>query len=141
MIREHKQDELEYLWNYHRDRFPNPVPFWQFRETIEKGKVLISEIQGEWDLIIEGFLISLIDQDEPWIWDIYTKPWHRNRGVGSALLNEIEKHYKGYKRICLYVAPDNPAQKLYFDLGYRVIEVVDHVYETGPALKMVKNLI
>jgi ribosomal protein S18 acetylase RimI-like enzyme len=57
------------------------------------------------------------------IMDIALMPDWRNRGIGTRLLNEIldEARATG-SRVTLHVEPDNPAQRLYRRLGFRLIE-------------------
>jgi ribosomal protein S18 acetylase RimI-like enzyme len=57
------------------------------------------------------------------IMDIALLPDRRNRGIGTGLLNEIlaEARATG-SRVTLHVEPDNPAQRLYHRLGFRLIE-------------------
>jgi ribosomal protein S18 acetylase RimI-like enzyme len=59
----------------------------------------------------------------------------RGYGIGSMLLKEAEKTalQKGYSRISLNVAQDNPyAKKLYEQIGYKdekVIKINEHPYD------------
>ena len=59
----------------------------------------------------------------------------RGYGIGSMLLKEAEKTalQKGYSRLSLNVAQDNPhAKKLYEQIGYKkdkVIEINEHHYD------------
>jgi ribosomal protein S18 acetylase RimI-like enzyme len=55
--------------------------------------------------------------------DIALMPDWRNRGIGTRLLNEIldEARATG-STVTLHVEPDNPAQRLYRRLGFRLIE-------------------
>ncbi|MFP7299366.1 GNAT family N-acetyltransferase [Neobacillus niacini] len=59
---------------------------------------------------------------------------YRGYGIGTMLLKEAEKLaiQKGYSRISLNVAEDNPyAKKLYVQLGYKedkVIKINEHLY-------------
>ena len=55
--------------------------------------------------------------------DIALVPERRNRGIGTRLLNEIldEARATG-STVTLHVEPDNPAQRLYCRLGFRLIE-------------------
>lgn len=68
----------------------------------------------------------------PYIWSIAVTPQYRGAGLGSVLLQEIAQRYQGEGRgsICLTCKVDNPAQKLYFDMGYRVERVAQKYY--GP---------
>ena len=138
MVRDYNSLDLDRLWELYKNSLS--CPFWQFKEAVETGKTLVYEgVSPIGEKRIYGFVISLID-DDPWIWSIVVQSFHQGEGIGTKLMAEIESRYPGYARFCLYVKNDNPAQRLYFDLGYRVVDVVTGVYADGPALKMVKDL-
>ena len=86
----------------------------------------------------DGMIVSMIDCGDPWIWILAVRPDFQGQGIGTSLLKEIEKYYT--KEINLYVNVDNPAQKLYFDNGYRVKKVLKDIYDGGDALHMRKKL-
>lgn len=79
---------------------------------------------------IAASLMSEIAKDQPYIWSVATAPSHRGQGLATALIKEFETHYKtvGYTRPWLHVRVENPAQKLYFDLGYRVASFEPNIY-------------
>lgn len=55
--------------------------------------------------------------------DIALVPARRNAGLGTALLQRLLAEARGSgSRITLHVEPDNPAQRLYHRLGFRLIE-------------------
>ena len=57
------------------------------------------------------------------IMDIALMPDWRNRGIGTRLLNEIFDEARATRStVTLHVEPDNPAQRLYLRLGFRLIE-------------------
>jgi len=137
-IREYKEDDLQDLYELYLDCFyDNPVPFWQFKESVEKGRTYVLDYSG-----LKAFVISFIEDDEPWIWAIGTNQFMRGLGIGNKLLERVEEYYESlnYKRINLFVGQSNPAQKLYFDRGYRIKRVVKDIYKTEDALKMIKDL-
>lgn len=95
---------------------------------------------------IQAVLVSQIDQDNPYIWSVSTRSTHRGRGIATLLLNEFEKYYRahreGYTCLWLHTRVENPAQKLYFNLGYRVTAVVPNLYAVGQhGLTMKKHII
>jgi ribosomal protein S18 acetylase RimI-like enzyme len=81
---------------------------------------------------IRSALISDIVNHAPYIWSLATNPSHRGQGLAKSLLVEFEKHYKdaGYTNAWLHTRVENPAQKLYFDAGYRIASFEPNVY--GP---------
>lgn len=82
-----------------------------------------------------GIKASLLSEqlDQPYVWSVATTTSHRGRGFAKALLQEFERYYteQGAKRPWLHVRVDNPAQKLYFDVGYRVSSFAPNVYGIG----------
>lgn len=78
----------------------------------------------------------------PYIWSIAVDPAFQGRGVGGNILREIIKKYTLEKQphISLTVRADNPAQKLYFDYGFRVRLVEKNYYEEMDGLNMRKFL-
>ena len=81
---------------------------------------------------VKACLISDISDGHPYIWSVATHPTQRGTGVASRLIQEFEKHYatEGHKHFWLHVRTENPAQKLYFDAGYRVASYLHNLY--GP---------
>jgi len=55
--------------------------------------------------------------------DIALVPGARGQGIGSALLHELMDEARAtHRHLTLHVEPDNPAQRLYQRLGFRLIE-------------------
>lgn len=68
-----------------------------------------------------GLLVSWVERGVPYIASIAVLEEFRGRGIASQLIENAERHYGSeYGRISLQVRADNPAQTLYFRLGYRV---------------------
>jgi GNAT superfamily N-acetyltransferase len=53
--------------------------------------------------------------------DLYVEDKHRQKGIGKLLLEKAKSHCKSknYKGLALETAIDNPAQKLYEQLGWK----------------------
>lgn len=81
---------------------------------------------------IKACILSEISNGYPYIWSLATHPSQRGKGLATTLLQVFEKHYaaQGYSRFWLHTRVDNPAQKLYFDNGYRVASFERNIY--GP---------
>jgi ribosomal protein S18 acetylase RimI-like enzyme len=135
MIREYSKEDLESLWELYSNCWSNTCPFWQFKDAIEKGKTLIDGLFSDY-----GFIVSFIDEESPWIWTVVVSEKCRGEGVATGLLKAIEKFYPG-QEMHLYVRVDNPAQKLYFDSGYRAVRIVKGIYDSQDALEMVKRIV
>jgi GNAT superfamily N-acetyltransferase len=55
--------------------------------------------------------------------DVTLLPEHRNRGVGSRLMEAFVAYADGLgRKSSLHVEPFNPAMRLYLRLGYRAVE-------------------
>ena len=78
----------------------------------------------------------------PYIWSIAVDKGFQRRGVGGNLLREIIKKYTLQKdlEITLHVHEDNPAQKLYFDYGFRVKRIERDYYNPKNGLFMARPL-
>jgi ribosomal protein S18 acetylase RimI-like enzyme len=78
----------------------------------------------------------VIEKGGRFLWSIAVRP--RRQGFGTTLLKEIEAFYRkaGRQGISLTCNTHNPAQKLYFDLGYRVERVLPRYYGEDNGLFM-----
>jgi ribosomal protein S18 acetylase RimI-like enzyme len=68
---------------------------------------------------------------------------YRGRGLGREMLDEIAEYFalNHAEKITLHCKVDNPAQKLYFDAGYRVMDrIKDYYAPEGDGLTMEKML-
>ena len=71
---------------------------------------------------IAGFLIAGIENNKINIETCNVARVHRRKGVASRLIAACERavKHRGYTQMKLEVYTENPAQVLYFELGYRV---------------------
>jgi ribosomal protein S18 acetylase RimI-like enzyme len=120
---------LAVLWNISKASFDgvdSPPPT-MFAARYYEQDVWIQA----WGDFVVGYAIVERRLGEPYIWSIAVDEKYRHRGIASAILKELEGYYrsKGFQGIALAVKVDNPAQKLYFDAGYRVIKVLADYYQ------------
>jgi len=110
-----------------------------FLAKIEKLNDLAKRNTG--DTVIVGFAL-VRTSGNPYIWSIAVDKGFQRRGVGGNLLREIIKKYTLQKdfEITLHVHEDNPAQKLYFDYGFRVKRIERDYYNPKNGLFMVRPL-
>ena len=87
--------------------------------------------------IIVGFAL-VRTSGNPYVWSIAVDKAFQGIGVGGNLLWEIIKFYTLAKAsgINLHVHEDNPAQKLYYDYGFRVRAVEPDYYKPKNGLLM-----
>ena len=105
----------------------------------EFGDVYVSRLTG----IILGFAIVVEKNGCPYIFIIAVDSHYRGQSIGTQLLEAIRQTETMRRKdfIELAVKPDNPAQKLYFDAGYRVRAVARGFYgDEGDGLLMRRDL-
>jgi len=91
--------------------------------------------------LILGFAV-VRNAVQPYIWNLAVDPPWQGQGVASLLLHDIIQKYKLEKsaQITLHVNAENPAQKLYFDHGFRVVAVEEDYFKPHDGLIMVRKL-
>jgi ribosomal-protein-alanine N-acetyltransferase len=135
MIREYCHEDIEAIFRINKESFDRPQPNVGLLAEIHKGRTLVAEVDNK----VVGFLVSIIVNSQVHIYNIAITPAHRGKGIGTQLLQKIEEFYKGLP-FGLLVHMENPAQRLYFDIGYRVTDVKkDYYYPDQHALVMVKQ--
>jgi ribosomal protein S18 acetylase RimI-like enzyme len=141
MVRDYKEEDYLSIRSIDELSFADPEPEWFLREALEKGKAWVFEE----DRKIQGFLVGKLKHGLPYIHNVSVKKEFRNKGIAAALFSKFEEHYGAAQKpensaFWLQVSCNNPAQKLYFDLGYRVGFVDEHYYgQNDHALCMYKN--
>lgn len=121
------QQEIDAISDIHRECYPDDTPDLAIRTAKRNPTWLL------FDGGIQACLVSEISEDAPYIWSVSTRIAQRGKGYAGRLIKEFEKHFAGssYKRMWLHCRVDNPAQKLYFDLGYRVCYFEPNIYAAG----------
>jgi ribosomal-protein-alanine N-acetyltransferase len=116
------------------------------RDMVSVSDVFVAREQAPYhpqcgQQLIIGFAI-VKNIEEPYIWSIAVDPEFQGRFVGSNLLREIIRRYTLEKcsTITLHVRDDNPAQKLYFDQGFRVAAVAENYFDPHNGLFMRRTL-
>ncbi len=96
------------------------------------------------DDAIAGFLIAHFEALRGHIITLDVLPQHRRRGIGRALVAEIERefHARGVRRVELETATDNqPAIAFWQHCGYRIAGVIPRYYlDRIDAFYMMKRL-
>jgi len=98
---------------------------------------------GVYDDKIVGYVLVEGEGETGHIISLNVDPNYRRRGFGEALMGAAEAYYlkKGIKKMKLEVHVDNPAQILYFKMGYRTVGVQEGYYANGSsAIVMTKCL-
>jgi ribosomal-protein-alanine N-acetyltransferase len=138
VIREYRHEDVEAIFRINKESFDRPQPnVGLLSEIVESNnKTWVAEV----DRKVVGFLISS-KTFSGHIYNIAVNKNYRGQGIGTALLKQFEEFYsKEFSHLWLLVHMENPAQKLYFDMGYRVTDVKkDYYYPDQHALVMVKQ--
>ena len=111
-----------------------------FDNAVKSGEVFVIRAQEKFI----GYAI-IINQNTrtPLLLSIAVLPRFRKLGLGKELLDRLSGYYRNKQAVTLVLECriDNRAQKLYFDAGYRIREVLKgHYAPEGDGLRMVKTL-
>lgn len=108
-------------------------------EALETHDIWIGVYEGK----IVGCVLVEVEDNIGHIISLNVDPDYRRMGFGKLLMEAAESSLQkeGVKKMRLEVQVDNPAQVLYFKLGYRVNGVHQRYYSNGTAgISMVKPL-
>ena len=85
-----------------------------------------------------GFAIAQSWSDSAYLWSLAVDPHYQKCGYGRGLLKFVTETYRGmrYDHIRLHVHENNPAQKLYFDAGFRVYDLAHGYYKNALGVMM-----
>lgn len=111
-----------------------PTPL-QFHEMVKTSDVFVIQRDG----LILGFALLTYKNDEPYIWSIAVDQKYRNCGLASRMIEEMGSYVRARREttLTLTVNVNNPAQKVYFDNGFRVTAFSPHYYySAGDGLLM-----
>ena len=129
VIRDYKESDFHSVIEVSRQAFEHPDPIEYTQRSIENGRVWIAIEEDE----VVGFLISKLKNSTPYVNSVAVLPAFRGKGIAKKLFEKFEEFYgfqqkSEVKIFWLQVRTNNPAQKLYFDLGYRVTGFDEHYY-------------
>lgn len=132
--------EIECACFPHGQRFSKAT----MKQYLRSHTVLLAWLTGPSlsDTVIVGTLLLKVNKTYSYVSSVSVLKEYRGQGFASALLKQAERECKeDLRKVRLHVRVDNPAQKLYFDLGYRVVKIVPKFYSDGKtALLMEKPL-
>lgn len=110
----------------------------RMKRYLKTNEVLVARVGG----VPVGTLLLKVNKGFSYVSNVSVLKEYRGQGIATALMKQAEKLGRGDIRLIrLHVRFDNPAQKLYFDLGYRVVKVLEEFYAgSDTALLMEKVL-
>lgn len=145
IINTFKDEDLPFLYSIEKACF-DPTFRWdeaRFRVLMKAAR----EKQYVWIIKNEqttaGFLLANEDHGKICIETVDIAPEYWRKGLATKLINACEKdsRNRGFKEMKLEVWTDNPAQILYFNLGYRVCGFRRNYYKLhSHAISMLKKL-
>ena len=141
LIRPYKESDFIDIKSINELSHEIPSPSMLLRAEADQGKTWVAEIDG----VVFGFIIGKLKHSKPYVYNIAVSQAYRKQGIATELMKTFEEYYsklqkKGNNCLWLQVNTNNPAQKLYFDLGYRVGYVDEDFYGAGKhALCMYKS--
>lgn len=155
-------EEIPRLYELEKICFPEPIRWGEkdFAPALAASDVWVAEFVEDgcacgqiWNCTcndtpnetreIIGFLSASVERRQGHIATVNVDPAHRGHGVAVKLVTAAQDEYRkrGFTQMFLEVGVDNPAQTLYFKLGYRVTTVRKKWYEDGGhCLYMIKPL-
>lgn len=142
-IREFKNDDMENILIIEEKSFTEKQRYdiRIFERLFRKNPelFLVADICGK----VVGYVIASYIEDFGHIVSIAVHPDYRNRGIGSKLLEAIEKKLisRGIRIITLEVSINNKtAIKMYRKHGYKSVKKLRNYYGNEDALLMVKYI-
>lgn len=144
MLREARENDLEAVMRIEEASFPKyPYPMEVFKIILRHYPryFLVAECADR----VSGYVCGrLIGKDFGEVVSIAVEPGLRRRGIGRALMHNLESRFKAdrVKNVRLEVGvANNAAIRLYKSLGYKPAGLRRSYYPDGSdALVMVKNL-
>ena len=132
MVRDYKEEDFASVCAIDKAAFVMREPEWFLKKAMRDGRTWVYEVDGQ----VVGFLVGKLKHSTPYVHNVAVSKEFRNKGIAAALFSKFEEHYGAAqkpenKMFWLQVNYHNPAQKLYFDLGYRVCFVDENYY--GPS--------
>jgi len=143
-IRRMREGDIPQVIEIEEESFKHPYPPLLIRQILSSFPEGFLVAEDESTGRIVGYIMGLIEWGHGHIVSIATSKEYRNRGIGTALLKELEdilfKRYNvGY--IVLEVRFNNrEARRFYYKRGYRDKRLLPRYYEDGTdAILMVKK--
>jgi ribosomal protein S18 acetylase RimI-like enzyme len=138
MIRRLENKDIPTILKMDKELFPSnqQIPEKDLLADLKFSKTWVYETKHESKVV--GALIATME-GMPYIYSIAVQPEYRGKFIATRLIHRFHKEYERYSYTHLNTDNQNPAQMLYFRLGYRVVGVDEEYYgEQTTALHMVR---
>ena len=143
ITRDYKQSDFDSLLRindlcYSGDERPDKQTFarmlefsevWIARDNFVSAGVKESACEIYHDINVPlGFIVVNETTDRPYLWSMAVHPNIQGQGIGERMLSLVCTEYTG-RAIELHCRVDNPVQKMYFDHGFRVVDIARKYYK------------
>lgn len=124
LVKGYSPDMFSALFAIEQQCFTPPDQFTQarMRAYLKKDLLCTAQVNG----VLVGSLLALPTKSI-YIASLAVLPGYQGQGIGKRLMLEVERD-QNPSSLWLHVNATSPAQKFYFDLGYRVTKVVQRFY-------------
>lgn len=140
MIRFHTEADIPQILELQRAEFTGKDE--AILEAIREGSCWVDVSPGPNQTLINGYVIVTYPNGVPYVYSVAVVKDMRGTGIGSRLMVAAQTRVRelGHRKIWLKTTVDNPAQKLYFDLGYRIDSYDASLYGVwGAGITMTKR--
>ena len=114
------------------DAWASPGRIEQYQFAIAQHEFYVAVADGS----VVGF--SELDREQGEVKAVYVEPAWSRRGVGRALLAELERAARGHHLAELRLEASLTAEPFYLALGYRFVARRTHILSSGDALACVE---
>uniref|UniRef100_A0A7V3RHH3 [Ribosomal protein bS18]-alanine N-acetyltransferase n=1 Tax=candidate division WOR-3 bacterium TaxID=2052148 RepID=A0A7V3RHH3_UNCW3 len=132
IIRQMKFSDIDPVYEIECQVFPNPWPKSFFENDIHKHNTIA--LVADLNNLIIGYALADCVVEELHITNIAVAPPYQHKGVGKALLSELERI--GLERDCIYAylevrVNNSIAINFYKNFGYKIITLRKNYYLNG----------
>lgn len=138
MIRYCTDDEFQQVLDLHRSEFTGGET--AVAQALREGSCWVDVSQGS--TMINGYVIVTYPNECAYVYSLAVSRDMRGSEIGTRLMIAAEARVRKllHRKIWLKTTINNPAQKLYFDLGYRIDGFDPELYGPGlPGITMTKR--
>lgn len=132
-------EDIDFLFELKKQNFKwyvDKIWGWDDKDQMQRLRQDLSEhLEHKRIILVDGkmigvYAIHITDNGDLFINEISILKDYQNKGIGSKILKEqlLENHQKGIRTI-LQVFKDNPAKKLYEQLGFKVYGETETHYQ------------
>ncbi|HHQ4521078.1 GNAT family N-acetyltransferase [Aeromonas veronii] len=144
LLRTATHADMHAIWQIDVNVFGEDVyPAFFFRQAMDLWPelLLVAEYEGE----LVGYVLGGIGQErsQGWVLSLAVLPEARGFGLAEQMMRQMEANQQALqiRELRLTVDPANPAQRLYYRLGYQQVEEVENYFGAGEhRLVLVKQL-